>query len=89
MNFSEIIKKSVLQVINAIRFTEICIGDVIEEDPLKIKIEEKLFLSDNEIIKTSSFSGLIKKGTRLLFIREGGGQRYFLIDTILVSDEEK
>ena len=89
MNFSEIIKKSVLQVINTIRFTEICIGDVIEEDPLKIKIEEKLFLSDNEIIKTSSFSGLIKKGTRLLFIREGGGQRYFLIDTILVSDEEK
>ena len=89
MNFSEIIKKSVLQVINAIRFTEICIGDVIEEDPLKIKIEEKLFLSDNEIIKTSSFSGLIKKGTRLPFIREGGGQRYFLIDTILVSDEEK
>ena len=89
MNFSEIIKKSVLQVINAIRFIEICIGDVIEEEPLKIKIEEKLFLSDDEIIRTSSFSGLIKKGTRLLFIREGGGQRYFLIDTILVSDEEK
>nr|WP_317356781.1 DUF2577 family protein [uncultured Tyzzerella sp.] len=82
MNFFNIIKSSVLHILSSIKFVETYIGEVVEEENLKIKLDEKLFITENEIIRTSSFSGIIKKGTKIFIIRENGGQRFFLIDTI-------
>ena len=38
MTFAEIIKTAVLQVINNSRFSDIFIGEVIQEVPVKIKL---------------------------------------------------
>ncbi len=82
MNFLDIIKSSILHTISSIKFVETYIGEVIEEEVLKIKLDEKLFITEDEIIKTSSFNEPIKKGTKLFMIRESGGQRFFIIDKI-------
>ncbi len=82
MNFLDIIKSSILHTINSIKFVETYIGEVIEEEILKIKLDEKLFITEDEIIRTSNFGGVIKKGTKLFIIRESGGQRFFIVDTI-------
>lgn len=89
MNFSEIIKGVVLQILNNIRFTEVFIGQVIDEENLKIKIDEKIILTENEIVRTGGFSGKIKNGNRLLLLREQGGQRYYLLSTIYIPEDEK
>lgn len=81
MTFAEIIKTAVLQVINNSRFSDIFIGEVIQEVPVKIKLSEKLFLEDAHIIKTQKISDL-SIGKKLVLIRESGGQRYFVIDYI-------
>ena len=78
MNFLDIIKSSILHTISSIKFVETYIGEVIEEEVLKIKLDEKLFITEDEIIKTSSFNEPIK----LFMIRESGGQRFFIIDKI-------
>lgn len=87
MNFAEIIKIAVLKVINSIRFTEVCIGNIIQSNPLKIKIDEKILITQDEIVKISGFHNNPNIGTKVLLIRESGGQRYFLINTI-ISDEK-
>lgn len=87
MNFFDIIKSSVLHTIQSLKFVDIYIGQVVEEENLKIKLDEKLFIGENEIVRTSSFRGTIKKGTKLLMLRESGGQRFFIINTI-IDDEE-
>lgn len=89
MNFLDIIKSSVLHTINSIKFVETYIGEVVEEETLKIKLDEKLFITEDEIVRTSSFSGIIKNGTKLFMIRESGGQRFFIIDTIFDNKEDE
>ncbi len=87
MNFFDIIKSTVLHIINTLKFVDIYIGEVVEEENLKIKLDAKLYIGEDEIVRTSSFMGLIKKGTKLLLLRENGGQRFFIIDTILDKEE--
>ncbi|WP_250278893.1 DUF2577 family protein [[Clostridium] colinum] len=87
MNFLDIIKPSILHTIQSLKFVDIYIGEVIEEDSLKIKLDEKLFITENEIVRTSRFNGNIKRGTNLLILRESGGQRFFIIDTILDNED--
>ena len=50
MNFLDIIKSSILHTISSIKFVETYIGEVIEEEFLKIKLDEKLFITEDEII---------------------------------------
>lgn len=88
MNFIEIIKGVVLQVINNLRFTEVFIGEVIDENNLKIKLNDKIILTENQIIRTLNFNNKIKIGTKILILREQGGQRYYLINTIFDNTEE-
>lgn len=89
MNFFEIIKGILIQILSNIRFTETFIGQVIDEDNIKIKIDEKIILTEDEIVRTGNFFGNIKNGTRILLLREQGGQRYYLLSTIYIPENEK
>lgn len=87
MNFIDIIKSSVLHTIQSFKFVDIYVGEVVEEKKLKIKLNEKLFITEDEVVRTSKFEGVIKKGTKLLILSETGGQRFFIIDTIISYEE--
>lgn len=89
MNFSEILKTATLQIINNLRFTEVFIGKVIDETNLKIKLDEKLILTEQQIIRTGNITGKIPLGTNILLLREQGGQRYFLINIIPDLDDKE
>lgn len=89
MNFSNIIKSAILQIINDIRFTEVFIAEVIDEDNLKLKINDKVILTENEIIRTTSYKNKIPIGTKILLIREQGGQVYYLLNTVEFPEIKK
>ena len=74
MNFSEIIKTAVLNIINSIKLTEIFVGEVTDSNNFKIKIEDKLVLTENEIIRSKNFLTNPRVGTKILLIREQGGK---------------
>lgn len=82
MNFSDIIKSAVIHIINNLRFTEVFIGQVIDEENLKIKLDDKIILTESEIIRTTNFINKIKLNTKILLLREQGGQKYYLLNTI-------
>ena len=65
MNFLDIIKSSVLNVVNSIKFVETYIGEVVEEEELKIKLDEKLFVTEEQIIRTSNFNEPINADTTI------------------------
>lgn len=89
MNFFNIIKSAILQIINDIRFTEVFIAEVIDEDNLKLKINDKVILTENEIIRTTSYKNKIPIGTKILLIREQGGQVYYLLNTVEFPEIKK
>lgn len=88
MTFSEILKTAILQVISSMRFSDIYVGEVVSQYPTKIKIDDKLFLQDEHIIKSQKFSTSFTLGKKVIFIRETGGQKYFAIDYVYEDKEE-
>lgn len=82
MNFFEIIKRMVVNIVDSLPLSEPYVGEVIEKSPLRVRINEKLILCDDEIVRTSAFLGDIEEKTLLLFIKSAGGQKFFLINTI-------
>lgn len=82
MGFFEMIKDITTKIISTMPLTEPYVGEVIKNSPLKVIIDNKITIDDNEIIRTTGYKGEIKEGTRLLFIRASGGQKFYLINTI-------
>ncbi len=82
MDFYEIIKNCVLNIMENISFCDIYIGTIIDNENLKIKIDDKIILTENEIIRTSKFLGKFLLGQKLIMIKQGGGQKYFIIDSM-------
>lgn len=58
MNIIEIIKKSCIDVYNHMKPPDICIGIVINLNPLKIKISDKLILNENVLVFSKTVLGI-------------------------------
>ncbi|OQB15707.1 MAG: hypothetical protein BWY15_00420 [Firmicutes bacterium ADurb.Bin193] len=54
MELIHVIQKVVSDVINSIAFTDVCYGEVIQIDPLKVKISNKLIIGNELILLTSN-----------------------------------
>ena len=50
MNFLDIIKSSVLNVVQSLKFTNTYVGEVIEEENLKIKLDDKLVITERKSV---------------------------------------
>lgn len=83
MNFLDIIKNAVMHTIQNLKFADIYVGLIVSESPLKIKIDDKLTITENEIVVTQRVKWYIKNGVEVIMIRESGGQHFFLIDKVL------
>lgn len=82
-SITQLIRYIAADTIEAEKPTNLVIATVTKVKPLKIKVGRSLILTENFLIKTSTFTSRnIKKGTKILCIRSWGGQRYALIDTI-------
>lgn len=82
MNFAQIIKNAVFQIIYSLRLTEIFVAQVVQIDPLKIKVNDNFFLTECQIIKTKTLEKGFCLNDKIVLIRETGGQNYFAIDKV-------
>lgn len=58
------------------------VGKVKKLSPLQISVGQKLVLDADFLDITTTANEKMKKGSRVLLIRQAGGQKYSIIDTL-------
>lgn len=88
MDIAEALQIAISRVIAASKLTEPEIAEVVneKEEPLRIKIGEKLEVNKNSLILSKGLS--LKKGDKVICIRKSGGQKYFVLCEIEPVPEE-
>ncbi|MGN1318830.1 MAG: DUF2577 family protein [Lachnospirales bacterium] len=76
-NLAEILKMSILQTLEASKPVELIEAEVIDCNPLTIKISDKLNLSKSNLVLAKGLE--LEKGDKVLTIRARGGQKYYVI----------
>lgn len=78
------IKRAALDAVNAAKPVEVCFGKVASTSALKIFVDQKLLLSDKQLIITESIakSGLAV-GNKVVLLRQQGGQKYIVMGKIV------
>ena len=79
------IKKAALQAYANSDPSTWMLGEVKDDNPLKIQIEQRLTLDKDNLILTKTGSDAIKKGRIMLLIRQQGGQKFIVIDRVVGS----
>lgn len=83
-NLLGIIKKIVLDVIEASKPVQVVFGTVTEPSPIKIQISQKLILNKNQLaITKTAFDSSLKAGDKVVMLRMQEGQRYIVIDKVV------
>ncbi len=103
-NMTQLIKQIAAEAVAAGKPCDIITGTVISVKPLKIKVSQKLTLSEDFLILGRNVSdyeteitlpgsvgkskvtihNALKKGDTAVMIRQAGGQRYLVIDKVVV-----
>ena len=81
----EIIKKVVKNYLNNADLTNIQYANIVNTNPIQIQIE-KLVIPGSNIIVPSVFEKTnieLKKGDKVLVLRQQGGQLFFILDKVL------
>lgn len=73
------VKKSALEAIEAAKPVNVVYGKVTSVSPLIINIEQKLNLSEAQLVLTRSASELVT-GDSVILLRVQGGQKYVVLD---------
>ncbi len=93
-NLTGIIKKAAVEAVRASNPVEFMFGTVVKEEPLTINIEQKMELTEEFLILTSSVSlyetkinnqksivdNSLKKDDQVLLARVQGGQKFIVLD---------
>jgi hypothetical protein len=59
-------------------------GEVMDTDPLKINVEQKMILGENQLILTRAvFDEGLAAGSRVILIRIQGGQKFIVMDNLV------
>lgn len=83
-NLVQLLKQISKEEREASKPCDVIIGTVSTVEPLKIGVSQKIYLSEEFLIKTSYFAQLeIKKGDDVVMIRKQGGQQFLLIDKVV------
>lgn len=81
-DFLKLVKKTALEAVNASRPTNVVFGKVINDSPLKIKIDQKLVLSSAQLVLCENVTNFLNVGEEVVLIQMSGGQKYVVIDKI-------
>lgn len=77
------IKKAAVEAVEASSPVGITYGTVVNVNPLKIKVEQKMTLTDIQLVLTRTVKdNALQIGEGVLLISEPGGQKYIVIDRL-------
>lgn len=83
-NLVQLLKQISKEEREASKPCDVITGTVSSVVPLKISVSQKIYLSEEFLLKTSYFAQLeIKKGDNVVMIRKQGGQQFLLIDKVV------
>ena len=68
---------------NASKPCNTVVGKIQSVSPLSVSIGQKIILDEDFLDITSNAEEKMKTGSRVLLIRQAGGQRYVIIDTLI------
>lgn len=80
----ETIKRAAIDAVEATKPVRIYFGEVMDTDPLKINVEQKMILGENQLILTRTvFDEGLAAGSRVILIRIQGGQKFIVMDNLV------
>ncbi len=91
-DFVQLIKQCAVEAVRAEKPVELLPGVVTQQEdlekdiPLQITLQQKAVIERDFLFDTPSAYGL-KEGERLLLLRQGGGQRYLILDKLREVDK--
>ncbi len=81
-NLVALIKRAAMEAFEASKPCTTCIGQVKRVSPLRVSLDQKKVLDEDFLEVTSTAKEKLKKGSSVLLIRQAGGQKYSVIDTL-------
>lgn len=90
MDLTEVIKTAAIQGVSATLKIDFLNGTILkfdledEEEPILIKVNQKLILKKNNLIFTETAFNKIKKDDNFILARTNDGQKYIVIDRVMV-----
>lgn len=82
-NLVQLIKRIAIDAVNASKPCNTVVGKIQSVSPLSVSIGQKIILDEDFLDITSNAEEKMKTGSRVLLIRQAGGQRYVIIDTLI------
>lgn len=90
MDLTEVIKTAAIQGVSATLKIDFTNGTIAKfdlediEEPILIKVNQKLILKKNNLIFTETAFNKIKKEDNVILARTNDGQRYIVIDKVMI-----
>lgn len=81
-NLSQLIKKCSMEAFKASKPCDIMVGKVKSISPLTISVGQQLVLDDDFLIVCDTAKSKLEKNKSVALVRQSGGQRFLIIDTI-------
>lgn len=78
----QLIKKAAVEAVNASKPCATYVGKVKTVSPLKVAVGQKMILEKDFLDITTTANERMEKGSKVLLIRQAGGQKYTIIDTL-------
>lgn len=83
-NLIETVKRAAIEAVEAAKPCTVLFGKVISTEPVKINIEQKITLTESQIILTKSIENNINIGDKVVLLRMQGGQKYIVLDKVII-----
>lgn len=85
MRLNQLIKQSAIDAVDQNAPCNILFGSVIKTNPLNVKLNEKIILSDTQLVLAYAVSEYtLNVGDKVILIRQQGGQQFIVIDKVAV-----
>ena len=83
VNLLELIKKAANEAVENTKPVVVAFGKVVSSFPLKILVEQKLSLDQEQLIVTDHLKNLAT-GDCVVLLRQQGGQKYIVWDKVIL-----
>ncbi len=77
-----VIKMAAMEAVQASKPADVVYGDIVSSNPLQVKMDQKLALSQDFLVVPNELKENLKKGKKVILIQKAGGQRYVVIGTL-------
>lgn len=77
-----VIKMAAMEAVQASKPADVVYGDIVSSNPLQVKMDQKLTLSQDFLVVPNELKENLKKGKKVILIQKAGGQRYVVIGTL-------